>query len=82
MCPWFFVFQFCDVAEVVTIHKIISQIWLHSRYESRKKQNPSIFLATYQTHHKNLVTRGKKIHCKLALPNKTILFDIVLHLIT
>ncbi len=39
--------HFCDVAEVICSSiGWFSQIWLHTRYENRKNQSCSIFLAT------------------------------------
>jgi hypothetical protein len=56
--PWqgfFFVpFQFFDVAEVVILHKMISQIWLRTRDESRKNQNPVYSWLPTGTYHENL----------------------------
>ncbi len=59
--------QFCNLVAVVFFSiKWFSQIWLHTKYEIRKKkknkQTLSIFLTTYSgTYHKNLTTWTKKI---------------------
>jgi hypothetical protein len=42
---FFFLGPFCAVAKVVMI-----KIWLQAKYESKKFEHPSIFLATYLNH--------------------------------
>jgi hypothetical protein len=47
--------QFCDVVEVAIIHKVINQIWIHTRDKNQRKTkivlHSWLFVGTY---HKNL----------------------------
>ncbi len=48
----FFLTQFCDVAQVAINHKMISQIWLKTEYDSVKisKQSSVLLATSYLSH--------------------------------